>query len=164
MRITDAALAFPFLILAIALAASLGPSLTNATIAIGLATAPVFTRLTRGQVLSVRSREYVESARAIGAGDARIIAHYILPNALAPILVQSTLAIAEAIIAESALSFLGLGVQPPMPSWGGMLNTAKNFLSQAPWMATFPGLSIFVAVLAFNLFGDGLRDALDPRD
>ncbi len=164
MRVTDAALAFPFLILAIALAASLGPSLTNATIAIGLASAPVFTRLTRGQVLSVRSREYVESARAIGAGDTRIIARYILPNSLAPILVQSTLAIAEAIIAESALSFLGLGVQPPLPSWGGMLNTAKNFLSQAPWMATWPGLSIFVTVLAFNLFGDGLRDALDPRD
>jgi peptide/nickel transport system permease protein len=164
MRVVDAALAFPFLILAIALAATLGPSLTNAMIAIGIASAPIFARLTRGQVLSVRSREYVESARAIGAGDVRIIARYVLPNSIAPILVQSTLAIAEAIIAESALSFLGLGVQPPMPSWGGMLNTAKNFLSQAPWMAIWPGLGIFVTVLAFNLFGDGLRDALDPRE
>jgi peptide/nickel transport system permease protein len=164
MRVVDAALAFPFLILAIALAATLGPSLTNAMIAIGIASAPIFARLTRGQVLSVRSREYVESARAIGAGDVRIIARYVLPNSIAPILVQSTLAIAEAIIAESALSFLGLGVQPPMPSWGGMLNTAKNFLSQAPWMAIWPGLGIFVTVLAFSLFGDGLRDALDPRE
>lgn len=164
MRVVDAALAFPFLILAIALAAALGPSLQNAMIAIGVAYAPIFTRLTRGQVLAVRSRDYVESARAVGAGDSRILAYYILPNSLAPILVQATLAIAEAIIAESALSFLGLGIQPPMPSWGGMLNTAKNFMNQAPWMAIFPGLSIFFTVLAFNLFGDGLRDALDPRD
>ena len=164
MRVVDAALAFPFLILAIALAAALGPSLQNAMIAIGVAYAPIFTRLTRGQVLAVRSRDYVESARAVGAGDSRILAYYILPNSLAPILVQATLAVAEAIIAESALSFLGLGIQPPMPSWGGMLNTAKNFMNQAPWMAIFPGLSIFFTVLAFNLFGDGLRDALDPRD
>jgi ABC-type dipeptide/oligopeptide/nickel transport system permease subunit len=164
MRFTDALLAFPFLILAVALAAALGPSLTNAMIAIGIAITPTFIRLTRGQVLSVQAEEYVQAARALGVGDARIIVRHVLPNAMAPLLVQATLTIAQAIIAESSLSFLGLGVQPPTPSWGGMLNTAKNFLAQAPWMAIWPGISIFVTVLAFNLFGDGLRDALDPRD
>jgi peptide/nickel transport system permease protein len=164
MRFTDALLSFPFLILAVALAAALGPSLTNAMIAIGIATTPTFIRLTRGQVLAVQAEEYVQAARALGVGDARILSLHILPNAFAPLLVQATLTIAQAIIAESSLSFLGLGVQPPTPSWGGMLNVAKNFLSQAPWMAIWPGLSIFVTVLAFNLFGDGLRDALDPRD
>ncbi len=164
MRVTDAVLSFPFLILAIALAAALGPSLTNAMIAIGIATTPTFVRLTRAQALSVSAEEYVQAARALGASDARILARHVLPNSFAPLLVQATLTIAQAVIAESALSFLGLGVQPPTPSWGGMLNTAKNFLVQAPWMAVFPGLSIFLTVLAFNLFGDGLRDALDPRD
>lgn len=164
MRITDAVLAFPFLILAIAMAAALGPSLTNAMIAIGIASTPTFIRLTRAQVLAVAAEEYVQAARALGASDARIIAMHLLPNSFTPLLVQGTLTIAQAIIAESALSFLGLGVQPPTPSWGGMLNTAKNFLVQAPWMAIYPGLSIFVTVLAFNLFGDGLRDAFDPRD
>jgi ABC-type dipeptide/oligopeptide/nickel transport system permease subunit len=164
MRVTDAVLSFPFLILAIALAAALGPSLTNAMIAIGIATTPTFVRLTRAQVLSVAAEEYVQAARALGASDARIIARHVFPNSFAPLLVQSTLTIAQAVIAESALSFLGLGVQPPTPSWGGMLNTAKNFLVQAPWMAVFPGLSIFLTVRAFNLVGDGLRDALDPRD
>lgn len=164
MRFTDALLSFPFLILAVALAAALGPSLTNAMIAIGIATTPTFIRLTRAQVLAVGAEDYVQAARALGASDARIIARHVFPNSFAPLLVQSTLTIAQAVIAESALSFLGLGVQPPTPSWGGMLNTAKNFLVQAPWMAVFPGLSIFLTVLAFNLFGDGLRDALDPRD
>jgi peptide/nickel transport system permease protein len=164
MRFTDALLAFPFLILAVALAAALGPSLTNAMIAIGIATAPTFIRLTRGQVLSVQSEDYVQAAKALGTGDVRILLQHILPNSLAPLLVQATLTIAQAIIAESSLSFLGLGVQPPTPSWGGMLNTARNFINQAPWMAIFPGLSIYVTVLAFNLLGDGLRDAFDPRE
>jgi len=164
MRVTDAVLAFPFLILAIAMAAALGPSLTNAMIAIGIATTPTFVRLTRAQVLAVASEEYVQAARALGASDGRILLRHVLPNSFTPLLVQGTLTIAQAIIAESALSFLGLGVQPPTPSWGGMLNTAKNFLVQAPWMAVYPGLSIFFTVLAFNLFGDGLRDAFDPRD
>ncbi|MDF1522331.1 MAG: ABC transporter permease [Trueperaceae bacterium] len=163
-RVTDALLAFPFLILAVALAAALGPSLTNAMIAIGIASAPTFVRLTRGQVLAVRAEDYVQAAVALGARDLRLLARHVLPNAFAPILVQATLTIAGAIIAESSLSFLGLGVQPPTPSWGGMLNVAKNFLVQAPWMAIWPGVSIFLTVLAFNLFGDGLRDALDPRD
>lgn len=164
MRFTDALLAFPFLILAVALAAALGPSLTNAMIAIGIATAPTFIRLTRGQVLSVQAEDYVQAAKALGTNDRRILLQHILPNSLAPLLVQATLTIAQSIIAESSLSFLGLGVQPPTPSWGGMLNTARNFINQAPWMAIFPGLSIYVTVLAFNLLGDGLRDAFDPRD
>jgi len=164
MRFTDALLAFPFLILAVALAAALGPSLTNAMIAIGIASTPAFIRLTRGQVLSVKSEEFVQAAIASGARDLRIIFLYVLPNSFAPILVQATVTIAGAIIAESSLSFLGLGVQPPTPSWGGMLNVAKNYMNQAPWMAVWPGLSIFITVLAFNLFGDGLRDMLDPRD
>jgi peptide/nickel transport system permease protein len=164
MRITDALLAFPFLILAVALAAALGHSLTNAMIAIGIATAPTFIRLTRGQVLAVQAEDYVQAAKASGASDLRILLSHILPNSFAPLLVQATLTIAGAIIAESSLSFLGLGVQPPTPSWGGMLNVAKNFMSQAPWMAIWPGLSIFVTVLAFNLLGDGLRDSFDPRD
>jgi len=164
MRVTDAVLAFPFLILAIALAAALGPSLTNAMIAIGIATTPTFIRMTRAQVLAVAAEDYVQAARALGASDARIIISHVLPNSFTPLLVQANLAIGQAIIAESSLSFLGLGAQPPTPSWGGMLNTAKNFLVQAPWMAIYPGLSIFLTVLAFNLFGDGLRDAFDPRD
>lgn len=163
-RVTDALLATPFLILAIALAAFLGPSLTNAMIAIGLSAMPVFVRLTRGQVLSVKTEDYVEGARAIGLTDTAIITRYILPNVFAPVLVQATLTVATAIIAEASLSFLGLGQQPPSPSWGSMLNVAKNFLTQAPWMAWWPGAAIFLVVLGFNLLGDGLRDALDPRE
>ena len=162
-RFTDALLAMPFLIMAIALAAFLGPSLTNAMIAIGLSAMPIFIRLTRGQVLSVKTEDYVEGAHSIGLPHRWIIIRYILPNVLPPLIVQATLTIATAIIAEASLSFLGLGQQPPSPSWGSMLNTAQRFLSQAPWMAVFPGLSIFLVVLAFNLLGDGLRDALDPR-
>ena len=163
-RVTEALLAVPFLILAIALAAFLGPSLTNAMIAIGISATPIFIRLTRGQVISVKVEDYVDSARAIGLPTRMILSRYILPNVAAPILVQATLTIATAIIAEASLSFLGLGQQPPAPSWGSMLNTAKNFLNQAPWMALWPGISIFLVVLGFNLLGDGLRDALDPRE
>jgi peptide/nickel transport system permease protein len=163
MRVVDAMLAIPFLILSIALAAFLGPSLTNAMIAIGVVQTPIFTRLTRGQTLAVKHEDYIEAARAVGNPHRRILLCHILPNILAPILVQATLAIAAAIIAEASLSFLGLGQQPPAPSWGSMLNTASHFLSQAPWMAMWPGLAIFSLVLSFNLLGDGLRDALDPR-
>jgi peptide/nickel transport system permease protein len=163
-RITEAFLALPFLITAIALAAFLGPSLMNAMIAIGLSAMPVFIRLTRGQVLAVKTEEYVEGARSIGLRHYTIIKRYILPNVLAPILVQATLTVATAIIAEASLSFLGLGQQPPAPSWGSMLNVAKNYLSQAPWMAMWPGIAIFLVVIGFNLLGDGLRDALDPRE
>jgi ABC-type dipeptide/oligopeptide/nickel transport system permease subunit len=163
-RATEAMLAIPFLILAIALAAFLGPSLSNAMIAIGLSAMPLFIRLTRGQVLSIKTEDYVEGARSIGLPDRWIIIRYILPNVLPPLIVQATLTIATAIIAEASLSFLGLGQQPPNPSWGSMLNTAKNFMSQAPWMSVFPGGAIFLVVLAFNLLGDGLRDALDPRE
>jgi len=162
-RITDAMLATPFLILAIALAAFLGPSLTNAMIAIGISATPVFIRLTRAQVLAVKVEDYVEAARAVGNPHWRIALRHILPNVVPPLIVQATLAIAAAVIAEASLSFLGLGQQPPAPSWGSMLNTAKNYVEQAPWMAVWPGLSIFVLVLSFNLLGDGLRDALDPR-
>jgi len=162
-RLTDAFLACPFLILAIALAAFLGPNLTNAMIAIGVSATPIFVRLTRAQVLNVKVEEYIEAARALGNSPLRIAWRHVLPNILAPVIVQSTLAIAAAIIAEASLSFLGLGQQPPAPSWGSMLNTAKNYVDNAPWMAIWPGLAIFLLVLSFNLLGDGLRDALDPR-
>jgi peptide/nickel transport system permease protein len=162
-RITDAMLATPFLILAIALAAFLGPSLTNAMIAIGISATPIFIRLTRAQVLAVKVEDFVEAARAVGNPHWRIAIRHVLPNVVPPLIVQATLAIAAAVIAEASLSFLGLGQQPPAPSWGSMLNTAKNYIEQAPWMAIWPGLSIFVLVLSFNLLGDGLRDALDPR-
>jgi peptide/nickel transport system permease protein len=163
-RVTEALLAMPFLIMAIALAAFLGPSLTNAMIAIGLSAMPLFVRLTRGQVLAVKTEDYVEGARSVGLNHLEIMTRYILPNVLAPIIVQATLTVATAIIAEASLSFLGLGQQPPAPSWGSMLNVAKNFLSQAPWMAMWPGIAIFLVVIGFNLLGDGLRDALDPRE
>ena len=163
-RITEALLAMPFLITAIALAAFLGPSLTNAMIAIGFSATPIFVRLTRGQTLSVKTEDYVEGARSIGLRHSSILLRYILPNVSSPILVQATLTVAAAIIAEASLSFLGLGQQPPAPSWGSMLNVAKNFLSQAPWMAIWPGSAIFLVVMGFNLLGDGLRDALDPRE
>ena len=162
-RLTDAFLACPFLILAIALAAFLGPNLTNAMIAIGVSATPIFVRLTRAQVLNVKVEEYIEAARALGNSPFRIAWRHVLPNILAPVIVQSTLAIAAAIIAEASLSFLGLGQQPPAPSWGSMLNTAKNYVDNAPWMAIWPGLAIFLLVLSFNLLGDGLREALDPR-
>jgi peptide/nickel transport system permease protein len=163
-RFTDAMLACPFLILAIALAAFLGPSLGNAMIAIGVTTTPIFVRLTRGQVMAVKVEDYVEAARAVGNPRWRIALVHILPNIMPALLVQATLSIAAAIIAEAALSFLGLGQQPPAPSWGSMLNSAQRFLVNSPWMAVWPGLAIFLTVLSFNLVGDGLRDALDPRE
>jgi peptide/nickel transport system permease protein len=155
-RITDAMLAIPFLFL--------GPSLGNAMIAIGVTTTPIFVRLTRGQVMAVKVEDYIEAARAIGNPRWRIALFHILPNIMPALLVQATLSIAAAIIAEAALSFLGLGQQPPAPSWGSMLNSAQRFLTQAPWMAIWPGLAIFLTVLSFNLVGDGLRDALDPKE
>ncbi|WP_248311963.1 ABC transporter permease [Bosea sp. BK604] len=162
-RFTDAMLACPFLILAIAFAAFLGPSLTNAMLAIGITAMPLFIRLTRGQVLSIKAEDYVEAASAVGNPQWRIAVRHILPNILPQLMVQATLTIASAIIAEASMSFLGLGLQPPAPSWGSMLNSAQRFLSNAPWMALWPGMAIFVTVLSFNLLGDGLRDALDPR-
>jgi peptide/nickel transport system permease protein len=163
-RLTDAMLAIPFLILAIALAAFLGPSLRNAMIAIGVTTTPIFVRLTRGQVMAVKVEDYVEAARAVGNPPRRVVLVHILPNILPALMVQASLSIAAAIIAEAALSFLGLGQQPPAPSWGSMLNAAQRFLVSAPWMAVWPGVAIFLTVLSFNLLGDGLRDALDPRE
>jgi peptide/nickel transport system permease protein len=163
-RFVDAMLACPFLILAIALAAFLGPSLTNAMIAIGISTTPVFVRVARAATMEAAAAEYVEAARALGNPAWRVAVRHILPNIMPPIMVQATLAIANAIIAEASLSFLGLGQEPPAPSWGSMLNAAQRFLTQAPWLAIFPGIAIFLCVLSFNLLGDGLRDALDPRD
>ncbi|WP_421992281.1 ABC transporter permease [Roseococcus sp.] len=162
-RVADAMLSIPFLILAIALAAFLGPALENAMIAIAISASPIFVRLTRGMALEARSTDWVEAARALGNPLWRIGLMHVLPNIVPPLLVQATLAIAEAIIAEASLSFLGLGQQPPNPSWGSMLNSAQRFIEGAPWLAIFPGLAIFLVVLAFNLVGDGLRDALDPR-
>ena len=162
-RVTDAMLACPFLILAIALAAFLGPSLTNAMVAIGISATPAFIRLTRGATLNAKVDDYIEAARAVGNPHWRVAAVHLLPNILPALMVQATLALAAAIIAEASLSFLGLGQQPPAPSWGSMLNNAQRFITQAPWMALFPGAAIFLVVLAFNLLGDGLRDALDPR-
>ncbi|NYT37486.1 ABC transporter permease [Allopusillimonas soli] len=162
-RVTEALFSIPFLILAIALAAFLGPSLVNAMIAIGLSAAPLFIRLARGQVLAIKNEDYVQSTRSLGASNWRIIMRHILPNIMPALIVQATILIASAIIAEASLSFLGLGLQPPNPSWGSMLNTAKNFMTQAPWMSIFPGSAIFLVVFGFNLLGDGLRDALDPR-
>jgi peptide/nickel transport system permease protein len=164
MRLTDAWLSFPFLILAIGLVTILGPSLTNATVAIGMAATPTYIRLTRGLVLSTAQEDYVESARALGGGDIRMMLRHILPNIFSALLVQATVSIPGAIIAEAILSFLGLGVQPPTPSWGTMLNAAQQFLETAPWMAWWPGLAIFSLALSFNLAGDGLRDFLDPKD
>ena len=162
-RVADAMLAVPFLVLAIALAAFLGPSLRNAMVAIGVTAAPVFMRVARGATMDAATNEYVEAARALGNPAWRVAVRHVAPNIVAPVIVQATLAIATAIIAEASLSFLGLGQQPPSPSWGSMLNSAQRFLNQAPWLAIFPGAAIFLAVLAFNLVGDGLRDALDPR-
>ncbi|WEJ60447.1 ABC transporter permease [Devosia sp. FJ2-5-3] len=162
-RVADAMLAMPFLILAISLAAFLGPSLINSMIAIGVTAAPLFVRLTRGQVISVKSEDYVEAARSMGNSHARIAFRHVLPNVLPALIVQATLTIAAAIISEASLSFLGLGQQPPAASWGSILNTAQRSLSTAPWIAAWPGMMIFLTVLSFNLLGDGLRDAFDPR-
>ena len=162
-RVVDAMLACPFLILAIALAAFLGPSLGNAMIAIGVTYCPQFMRVSRAATLDAASNDYVEAARALGNPAWRVALRHVAPNILPPVLVQATLASAVAILAEAALSFLSQGQQPPAPSWGSMLNEAQQFLTQAPWLAVFPGVAIFLCVLSFNLVGDGLRDALDPR-
>ena len=162
MRCMDALLAFPTLVLALAITAALGPSLTNVMIAVRVVGIPAYARLIRGQVLSVGQREYVEAARTVGVSDARIVWRHILPNVTAPLIVQASIGVAFAILAEASLSFLGLGVQPPTPSWGGMLSVGKDYLQYAAWMAIVPGAAIFLVVLAFNFLGDGIRDALDP--
>lgn len=163
MRVTDAFQAFPFLILALAIAATLGPGALNGMIAIGIGFSPGFVRLVRGQTLAQRELEYIVAARTVGVSELRMLSRHVLPNIMAPILVQASLAIAAAIIAEAGLSYLGLGVQPPTPSWGSMLRIAQGYLSTAPWLAVWPGAAIFVAVLSINMVGDGLRDVLDPR-
>lgn len=163
MRATDVLLAFPFLVLAVGLAAILGPSLTNATIALGLAAVPNLVRVTRGETLALREEDYVRAAIVNGASDPTILRREIFPNLTSTLLVQTTVTIPVAIIGESLLSFLGLGVQPPTPSWGTMLSSAQPLMSEAPSLAIYPGLAIFLVCLAFNLLGDGLRDALDPR-
>ncbi|RFU66805.1 ABC transporter permease [Bacillus sp. V59.32b] len=162
-RIFDIILAFPSILLAIAVVAALGPSLQNALIAIAIINVPTFGRLLRSRVLSVKEEEYITAAKAIGMKDSRILIHHILPNSLAPIIVQGTLAIATAIIECAALGFLGMGAQAPTPEWGKMLADSRAFILQAPWTVLFPGLAIMLTVLGFNLMGDGLRDALDPR-
>ena len=162
-RVTDVLLAFPFLILAVGLAAILGPSLLNATIALGVGAAPGLIRVSRGEALSLREEDYVRAAIANGASDAAIIRKHVLPNMMNTLIVQATVTIPAAIIGEAVLSFLGLGVQPPTPSWGVLLSDAQSYASQAPRLAIFPGLAIFFCSLSFNLLGDGLRDVLDPR-
>ncbi|NRR23443.1 MULTISPECIES: ABC transporter permease [unclassified Brevibacillus] len=163
MRSVDAMQAFPFLILALAISAVLGSGFGNAMLAIGIGFAPAFIRITRGQVLSLRNMEYIQAARSVGVKDARIIFRHILPNAMNPIVIQATLAMASGIIAEASLSYLGLGVQPPTPSWGSMLNQAQTLMSVAPYATFYPGIAIFLVVLGFNLLGDGLQQVLDPR-
>jgi peptide/nickel transport system permease protein len=163
MRTMDVLFSFPAILLAIAILAVLGSGIINAMIAIGIVYTPIFARITRGSVLVVSEEVYVRAARSLGAGDGRIIFRHILPNVLAPIIVQTTLSLAFAILSEAALSFLGLGVQPPDPAWGRMLAEGRNFIQQAPWMGIFPGVAILVTVMAFNFVGDGLRDALDPK-
>jgi peptide/nickel transport system permease protein len=163
MRAMDVLFAFPAVLLAITVMAVLGRGVENAMIAIAIVYMPIFARVTRGAVISVRDREFVTAARALGTGHARIMLAHVLPNAAGPILVQTSLSLAFAILAEAALSFFGLGTQPPDPSWGRMLAEGRAFLGQAPWMGIFPGLAIMAAVLGFNLLGDGLRDVLDPR-
>ena len=163
MRLADIQLAFPFILLAIAVIGVLGPSLRNIIIVIGVSSWVVYARVVRGEVLSIREREFVQAAIALGSGDGRVLVRHVLPNAFTPWLVVATLDMARVIVIESALSFLGLGVQPPTPTWGGMLADGRVYLSTAWWLATFPGLAILVTVLGINLLGDGLRDTLDPR-
>jgi peptide/nickel transport system permease protein len=163
MRVLDALMAFPAILLAIAIMAVLGPSLPNAMLAIGIIYIPPFARIVRASVLSLREQEFVDAARGLGAGNPRIVARHVLPNCLSPVIVQGSLGMGYAILVEAALSFLGLGVQPPQASWGSMLAEGRGFLDRAPWFATFPGLAIFVTVLGLNFVGDRLREALDPR-
>ena len=163
MRLMDVLLAFPYLLLAIGIVAILGPGLLTAMIAIGIVYIPNYARVVRGAVLSVGARDFVEAARAIGARDRRVMWQHVLPNVLAPIIVQATLNVGTAIIDTAGLSFLGLGTQPPTPDWGNMLSAGRSYIIDSPWIATFPGVAILATVLAFNLVGDALRDAFDPR-
>jgi peptide/nickel transport system permease protein len=163
MRVTDVFLAFPPLILAMAIAGALGPSLTNAIIAIAVVTWAIYARLARGQILSLRKQEFVEAARSVGARPSRILLRHLLPNALAPLLVQASFDMGAAIVSAAGLSFIGFGAQPPTPEWGVMISEGRNFISTEPWLSLFPGIAILLAVGAFNVLGDGLRDALDPR-
>jgi peptide/nickel transport system permease protein len=163
MRFMDILFAFPAVLLAIAILAALGPGVGNAMIAIGIVYTPIFARITRGSVLTVREEVYVEAAKAVGCRDGRILFQHILPNVMAPVIVETTLSLAFAILSEAALSFLGLGTQPPDPSWGRMLSESRGFIQDAPWLGVFPGLAIMFTVMGFNFLGDGLRDALDPR-
>jgi len=163
MRLADVQLAFPFILLAIAIIGVLGPSLRNIIIVIGVSSWVVYARVVRGEVLSIREREYVHAAVALGSRNWRVLVTHVLPNTFTPWLVVATLDMARVIVIESALSFLGLGVQPPTPTWGGMLADGRVYLSTAWWLATFPGLAILITVLGINLLGDGLRDTLDPR-
>ena len=163
MRFMDVLLSIPQILLAITIAAALGPGLLNLTIAVGVAALPTFARIVRGAVLSIVGEEYIEAARCMGASDAWIIAKHILPNCSAPIIVQGTLRVAQAILAAAALSFLGLGIQPPFPEWGGMLAGARGYLRDYAYMAIFPGLAIMITIMALNFLGDGLRDAMDPK-
>ena len=163
MRLVDVILAFPGLLLAILMVAVLGPSLRNAMLAIAIAFIPGFARITRANTLSLREKEFVESARAIGGGHVRIMFKTILPNTVSPIIVQASLGMSYAILFEASLSFLGLGIQPPTPSWGYMLSASREFITLAWWLPTFPGLAIFLVVIAWNFIGDGIREALDPR-
>lgn len=163
MRFTDVLFAFPGILLAIAIMGVLGPSVTNAMIALGIVYTPIFARITRASVLVIRSEVFVEAAQASGAGAPRVVVRHVMPNVVAPIIVETTLSLAFAILAEAALSFLGLGTPPPAPSWGRMLSEGRNYIQDAPWMGFFPGLAIVLSVIGFNFLGDGLRDALDPR-
>ncbi len=163
MRVIDVMLAIPSILLAIAIAASFGSGLTNVMIAVGISSIPTYARIVRASVLSVREQEFVEAARATGASDLRIIFSHILPNAMSPVIVQATLGVASAILSAAGLSFIGLGIQPPIPEWGAMLSAGRAYLREYPHMVMFPGVTIMVTIFALNLFGDGLRDALDPR-
>jgi len=162
-RLVDIIIVFPTLLLALAIIAILGPGMTNAMIAVGLTMAPRFARIVRGSVLSIKEFEYVEAARALGQSNWSIIGKHVLPNVISPVIVYGTLSISTAILVEASLSFLGLGVAPPTPSWGTMVATGRQFLLDAPWMSTFPGVAVMITILGFNLLGDGFRDALDPH-
>jgi peptide/nickel transport system permease protein len=163
MRVMDAVLSFPALVLALALGAVLGAGLGGVLITLGIVYAPTFARLMRGQVLTIRTREYIDAARLLGAADWHILQRHVLPNAATPIVVQASLSVAFAILAEASLSFLGLGIQPPEPSWGSMINAGRGYLQQAPWIVFGPGAALFLTVLSLNFVGDAIRDALDPR-
>ena len=163
MRMMDILLAIPGMLLAIAIAAALGPALKNMMIAIGVGSVPAYARIVRGSILSIKEQEFIEAARSIGASDFRLIARHLIPNVLAPVIVQATLGVASAILSAAALSFLGLGIQPPTPEWGAMLSAGRNYIRDYPYLTIFPGAVIMLTVYSLNVLGDGLRDALDPR-